>query len=122
ESLPRPLRVLDIGGTVSFWEQRGWTECKDVAITLVNLAQEESPYENVTSLRGDATDLREFADQSMDVVFSNSVIEHLFDRKSQAAMAKEVVRVGRDYWVQTPNLWFPMEPHFQVPGWQWLPR
>jgi hypothetical protein len=120
--LPRPIRILDIGGTVSFWAQRGWAGRDDVQITLVNLTVEPSPYVNVLSLKGDATQLSEFSDQSIDVVFSNSVIEHLFDQERQAAMAREVMRVGRDYWVQTPNRRFPMEPHFQVPGWQWLPR
>jgi len=54
-------------------------------------------------------------------VFSNSVIEHLFTFENQRRMASEIRRVGRAFWVQTPNFWFPMEPHFHVPGWQWMP-
>jgi hypothetical protein len=120
--LPRPLRILDIGGTVQFWEQRGWAGREDVQITLVNLDTEPSPHANIVSLAGDAGHLAEFPDRSFHVAFSNSVIEHLFTRERQEAMAGEVRRVAEAYWVQTPNFWFPIEPHYLVPGWQWLPE
>ena len=122
DGLPRPLRLIDIGGTVRFWEQRGWSDRADVDITLVNLTAERSPFPHIRSVAGDATRLAQFADREFDVAFSNSVIEHLFTYESQAAMAREVQRVAGAYWVQTPNYWFPMEPHFHVPGWQWLPE
>ncbi len=120
--LPHPLSILDIGGTVEFWEQRGWAEREDVQITLLNLFPASQTHGRIISVVGDATDLSGFEDQSVDIVFSNSVIEHLFSREHQHRMAREVARVGRDYWLQTPNRWFPMEPHFQVPLWQFLPR
>ena len=120
-SFPPPIRVLDIGGTNLFWEQRGWTGRDDVQITLVNLVAEPKTHRNVDPQVGDATDLREYADASYDIAFSNSTIEHLFTFEKQSAMAREVRRLARAYWVQTPNFWFPMEPHFLVPGWQWLP-
>ncbi len=49
------------------------------------------------------------------------MIEHLFTFEQQRRMASEIQRVSKSYWVQTPNYWFPMEPHFHVPGWQWMP-
>jgi len=122
ESLPRPLRIIDIGGTQSFWEKRGWTGREDVEITLVNLTAEPSAHPNINCVSGDATDLSEYGDRSFDVAFSNSVIEHLFTLENQEAMAHEVQRVAAAFWVQTPNYWFPIEPHFQLPGWQWLPE
>jgi hypothetical protein len=120
--LPRPLRVIDIGGTNDFWEQRGWAGRDDVSITLVNLAPQERRHANVKPVTGDATSLADHADKSYDIAFSNSVIEHLFTLRNQLAMANEVRRVARAYWVQTPNFWFPMEPHFLMPGWHWLPE
>lgn len=119
--LPRPLRILDVGGTNEFWEIRGWAGSADVHISSLNLVPEEQRYDNIQPLRGNATDLGEFGDGSFDVVFSNSVIEHLFTFENQRRMASEVQRVGKTFWVQTPNLWFPLEPHFHVPGWQWMP-
>jgi Methyltransferase domain len=117
----RPVRILDIGGTNSFWEQRGWAGREDVRVVLVNVDVERSRHENIEPRGGDATDLSEFPDGAFDVVFSNSVIEHLGSIDRQAAMAAEVRRLAPLYWVQTPNFWFPIEPHFLTPAWHWLP-
>ena len=120
-SMPRPLRILDVGGTNDFWEQRGWAGRTDVEIFSLNLIPEQQRHENIKPIGGDATNLTQFDDRSFDVAFSNSVIEHLFTFDNQRRMAAESQRVGKAFWVQTPNFWFPMEPHFQVPGWQWMP-
>jgi hypothetical protein len=117
----RPVRILDIGGTNSFWEQRGWAGREDVEIVLVNLDAEPKLHANIDPRTGDATDLADFPDGSFDIVFSNSVIEHLQTYDRQAAMAREVRRLAPRYWVQTPNFWFPVEPHFLTPAWHWLP-
>jgi Methyltransferase domain len=120
--LPRPLRILDVGGTNEFWEQRGWAGRDDVSITLVNLEAPARRHANITPTAGDATNLADHADKTFDIAFSNSVIEHLFTLDNQQAMAREMQRVAKAYWVQTPNFWFPIEPHFLVPAWHWLPE
>jgi hypothetical protein len=121
EALPKPVRILDVGGTNRYWEQRGLAGDERIAVTTLNLEAEEPRFENITPIAGDATDLAEHAG-AYDVAFSNSVIEHLgtFDRQRQ--MAEEMRAVADALWVQTPNHWFPIEPHFYFPGWQWLPR
>jgi Methyltransferase domain len=119
--LPRPLCILDVGGTNAFWENRGWHERRDVEILTLNLALEEQRHENIKPIVGDATNLVQFGNQSIDVIFSNSVIEHLFTFENQRRMASEIRRVGKAFWIQTPNFWFPVEPHFHFIGWQWLP-
>jgi hypothetical protein len=42
-------------------------------------------------------------------------------REDQQRFAKEVLRVGKRYWIQTPNRGFPIEPHFNFPFFGALP-
>jgi Methyltransferase domain len=119
----RPVRIIDVGGTSEFWRQRGWRSDPGVEITVVNLqgAAHNGCGDGVHQMHGDATDLRQFEDMAFDVVFSNSTIEHLGGWRGQRCMADEVRRLAPVYWVQTPNYWFPIEPHFLVPCWHYLP-
>jgi hypothetical protein len=120
-ALPRPLSILDVGGTQPFWEAMGFTGDDDVRITLLNLSEVEVDYSTFTSIAGDARNMREFRDKQFDIVFSNSVIEHVGTRRDQQRMAREVMRLGQRYFVQTPNRFFPIEPHFLFPFFQFLP-
>lgn len=107
--------ILDIGGTADFWEGR------DLELTVLNLAPlSGEPTARLRYVAGDATELP-FDDGSFDVAFSNSVIEHLGTRDNQLKAAAEAMRVGRRLWIQTPNRWFPIEPHYLMPFVHWLP-
>lgn len=119
--LPAPTRILDIGGTEEFWLVAGVDRLPECSVTLLNLEPQPTTLPNFSSVAGDARDLREFADGEFDVVFSNSVIEHVGPFSGQAAMAREVRRIGKRYFIQTPNKHFPIEPHFLTPGIQYLP-
>lgn len=122
DEIKRPARVLDVGGTPEFWQLMGLHELNDISITILNLQAHPVSAPLFESVAGDARDLGRYADKSFDVVFSNSVIEHLGPHFSdQRLMAKEVERVGQRYFVQTPNRHFPLEPHFLVPGFQFMP-
>ena len=63
-----------------------------------------------------------FEAKSFDLVFSNSVIEHVGSYDDMAAFAREIMRVGENIYVQTPNRWFPVEPHIVALFIHWLPR
>jgi hypothetical protein len=88
---------------------------------MLNLSPQDKQHSNIMPVTGNATDLSQFGAGFFDIAFSNSVIEHLFTFENQQRMAKEIRRVARAFWVQTPNFWFPIEPHFHVLGWQWMP-
>jgi SAM-dependent methyltransferase len=120
DRLPRPVRLLDVGGTQFFWEMMGFRGDPGLEVTLLNLAP-GWVRPGFRSVVGDARDMRQFADQEFDIVFSNSVIEHVGDPQAQRQMASEIKRVGKRYFVQTPNRNFPLEPHFFFPGFQFLP-
>jgi glycosyltransferase involved in cell wall biosynthesis len=50
-------------------------------------------------------------DQSVDLVLSQAVVEHVGDHADQHRLLDEQRRVGRRWLVTTPNRWFPVEPH-----------
>jgi len=63
-----------------------------------------------------------FADASFDLVHSSAVIEHVGSRTRQRQMLAEVLRVARrGVYLTTPNRWFPVEFHTQLPLLHWLP-
>ena len=71
-------------------------------------------------VRGDATQGLPFADDEFDLAYCSSVIEHV-PRELRAAFARELRRVARGWYVQTPAFSFPVEPHALLPAAHWLP-
>jgi len=120
--IDRPVRILDIGGTAPYWHALpGLYARQDVEITVVNLGDREFDDANLRVRKGDARDLPEFRDSSFDLVHSNSVIEHVGSWADMQRMASEVRRLAPRYFIQTPNYWFPIEPHYKLPFVQFLP-
>lgn len=62
-----------------------------------------------------------FPDKSFDIVFSNAVIEHIVGDSRQEQFAREAMRVGKSWFITTPNYWFPLEVHYLLPFFQFLP-
>jgi hypothetical protein len=120
--LPKPLRILDLGGNQVFWVNAGFHDHPDYEITILNLIPQPVRYSNLKSISGDATAMPEFDEGCFDLVFSNSVIEHLYSWENQEKMARESQRVGVKHFIQTPNRNFFMEPHYLLPFFQFLPR
>ena len=110
-------RILDVGGTPSNWDLLAVRP----QVTILNLPRAIEERGPLTWVFADGCRLP-FRDQSFDVVFSNSVIEHLGDAGKHEQYAREIARVGVRYFVQTPNRWFPVEPHLLMPLLHFLPR
>jgi SAM-dependent methyltransferase len=106
-------RILDVGGYATNWEHVQVSS----PITFVNTdypAGWQVQSERFTSVVGSGCSLP-FPDKSFDIVYSNSVIEHVGSREDQRQFAAEINRVGKRVFVQTPNRWFFLEPHFLAP-------
>lgn len=119
----KKITVLDLGGTPAYWNQVYDINKNplNLEITILNLHMPIDVNTKFKYLLGDARDLSHIPDQSFDVCFSNSMIEHLGDLCQQQRCIKEMKRVCRTLYLQTPNLYFPIEPHYQIPFIQFLP-
>ncbi len=118
----KPISILDLGGKVNFWENRGLTGNNNFKITVLNIQSEISDYSNIKTINGNVLKLKDFKENSFDIVFSNSVIEHLYNFENQKKMAHEVLRIGKNHIIQTPNKYFFIEPHYMIPFFQFLPK
>ena len=111
-------RVLDVGGTPLNWLLAPIRP----RVTLVNMPRAKEPLPAGFEMVFATGSVLPFPDRAFDIVFSNSVIEHIGDPAARQRFAEEVRRVGRSYWVETPNRRFPVEPHLCTPFLHFLPR
>jgi hypothetical protein len=116
-------RVLDVGGYAKFW-----TELPE-PVAQLDIINIDTDSKELTAVPGNSW-MRQgfgngcnllFKDESYDLVFSNSVIEHLHTWENQVSFAKEAQRVGKSIWVQTPAREFFIEPHYVGPFIHWVP-
>ena len=113
------MRVLDLGGTVQHWTT---SPVMPASLTVLNLMGQEAPDERVDVQIGDACDPPSCVrSETYDLVYSNSVLEHVGGHARRQQMADVVAASGERHWVQTPNRYFPLEPHWLFPGFQFLP-
>lgn len=120
------VSIIDIGGTEKYWNivPRGFLEKCGVKITIVNIPGSSLPDDHgpFTFVHGDGCELSMFDTNAFDIAHSNSVIEHVGDWSKMVAFSSELKRVAKKYFIQTPNYWFPIEPHCMTPFFHWLPE
>lgn len=107
--------ILDVGGEHYTWEIIGRTQ----GITLLNISIPEKT-DGFSYICASALEMP-FRDQSFDLAFSNSAIEHVGSEENQFKFAKEMMRVGKKIYCQTPSRLFPIDPHLTAPFLHWLP-
>ena len=114
--------ILDVGGHPSIWatSPQFLKRIEFLNIRPVRWVDASSPDQRITSTIGDGCAI-ECSDGSYDILFSNSVIEHVGDWNRQCAFANEARRVGKKLWIQTPALECPLEPHYLAPFIHWFP-
>ena len=93
-------------------------------ITIINLDETHKDAVTAAGFEFAVADARAlpFKDGEFDLVVSNSLIEHVGGLDDQRRCAQEMLRCGRDVYIQTPNIWFPVEPHLIAPFIHWFPR
>lgn len=116
-----PIRILDVGGSSEFWRNIDYRPLGEMHVTLLNLFPQENLLPNFCSRVGDACCLEENDPEEFDIVVSNSVIGHVGSFENQKRMASEIRRVGRRYYVQTPNHYFPVDWRTLIPFFHFLP-
>ena len=112
------MNVIDLGGRPSNWEQLA---VRPLSVLCVNI-EKHSATDRIGCVEGDICDV-EFVRKlgSFDLAFSNSTIEHVGGHARREQFAQVVRLIAPHRWVQTPNRYFPVEPHAVFPGFQFLP-
>ena len=114
--------LLDVGGYPAFWIAQPQPVSRIDSLNLQDVLwdQAEAPHHNIRILVGNGCEL-DFADDSYDIAFSNSVIEHVGSWDQQRKFAAEIRRVAASIWVQTPAFECFIEPHYMAPFIHYLP-
>jgi hypothetical protein len=126
---PSPTtKVLDVGVTSdSFYPESNYFERlypypqNIVAVGTEDGSHLAERYPGLQYRRIEPGEPLPYPDGHFDVVFSNAVLEHVGGEAAQRAFMRELARVGRGFFVTTPNRWFPIEHHTAVPLLHYLP-
>jgi hypothetical protein len=115
------MRVLDLGGVPQSWR---FAPVRPAQVVTVNLDRRivSADEPGVTAVVADACALPgALAAERFDLVYSNSLLEHVGGHANRLRLAETVHTMSDRHWVQTPYRYFPVEPHWLFPGFQFLP-
>lgn len=113
-------KVLDIGGGDGNYFEALYPWPENIIVLDINVRGLQKLSNGIPTV-GNALALP-FADNTFDIVFSNAVIEHVGDLNCQKLFANELRRVARAHFVTTPWKGFPLELHYKLPLYQFVPK
>jgi len=115
------VSLLDIGGPSPGFEETAERFDRVIVLNQEPLGWYRKRVKNVEIIQADVCRLP-FRDSSFDYIFSNATLEHI-SQVDWPVVSHEVVRVAaRGFFIVTPNYWFPFEPHYLLPFFQWVPE
>lgn len=123
------MRILDVGaeinpagdGSLQLIDSYPWkSNLSAINLSEAHINKIKEVYPEIDARIGNACNLP-YPDKSFDVVYCNAVIEHVGSFEHQKQMASEIMRVGKSWFVTTPNRWYPFEFHMRLPFVTWLP-
>lgn len=116
------MRILDVGGQPEIWDSVD-TPLLITCLNLPGIAANDHPtHHEIAYVDGDGCNMPEFNSGDFDLVFSNSVIEHVGSYEKRKMFAKEIQRLSKKYWIQTPFKYYPIEAHCGMPFWWLYPK
>ena len=140
----KTIDILDLGGgTGVFWQFIPNDLYENINIYIADITNNhKSKIENYgyQFILLDEGSLQNFKENQFDIVVCNSVIEHVTIDKNevwsvrnsqifrkmaehhQFEFARDIIRISKNYFVQTPNKHFPFELHTWLPFIQYIPR
>lgn len=115
-------KLLDLGGYPFNWIQYGAIVSRLDVLNLdpIQYSHPEAERCNIRTIHGNACQLTN-EQVDYDIVFSNSVIEHLGSWENQVKFAENARKAGKRLWIQTPARSFPVEPHYICPFIHYFP-
>ncbi len=121
-------RVLDVGVSDVVGDAANVLERRypyRQRITAVGLGSGEdftAAYPDVAYRQIEANRPLPFADDEIDIVTSNAVLEHVGSLENQRRFVADLMRVGRRGFLTVPHRFFPVEHHTGIPLLHWMDR
>jgi 2-polyprenyl-6-hydroxyphenyl methylase/3-demethylubiquinone-9 3-methyltransferase len=120
-------RLLDLGcglGLYSeFWHDRGFKVTGvDMNGQVLSVANQRGATRSLPIRYSvGAADRLPFADCSFDIVFANSLLEHVTDWETSVQEWVRVLAPGGLLWIETTNVICPHQREFRLPVYSWWP-